>query len=841
VPRGRGKGLDLWQPPEGAGEPLFCIATTFTADEVGMGKTFVALAVAVSVVLDRPHGGPVVVMVPPSLREERPKDWTVFTEKCLSPGAPPLRCGRADSGVGFLRLLDDPPDRAAHVIFLTHGALYRSLTDGYAKLAVIRRAFKKRTSLDNQRRNFPRFAGRLLRMEASVERRAPGLLGDLLESPYEHWLRVIQKAHPQLREEVTDDPVPLHLREALESFSGAQLNPLVDALRDLPLKESAHIEDRLRAARQALADVMKDIWNLALREAKFRSPLLILDEAHHLKNPATRLASLFVDEEAASESEQFEARGALGGKFERMLFLTATPFQLGHHELVRVIERFDGIAWDGPRAPRITRAECKSDVADLAETLDAAQASALRLDRVWGRLTSDHMADGDGRSLDPEQWWRHVATDGAEGIAGEVVEQVNATRSAMRAAEEKLRPWVLRHVKDARLPTARDVDRRRILPGAAILDPTNRAVGLEIGAEVLLPFLLAGRAQALLAATRKGRALFAEGLASSFVACVETRARKLELDEDAVELDGEHAPELRWYLGHLDRALPREERATWEAHPKVRATAACVVDLWKHGEKSLVFCHYRATGRALRRHISALLGEEIARLAAAQLGREPGADVRDELDRIADRFFESDAPLRRAVTESVGRIVERFPTVEREHGDQIVDVVRRFLRTPSFLVRHFDLSAADRAAAFAAAVERSDVGGLSLRERIEHFCRFLEGCIPDERKSYLEALSSIQTGRQSGREVAATFDKSEIADEAEGLEGRELALPKGRRRRCARCRERGQKVSGTPGSEELIPARRPARSPSPGRRRAARREGAGASRRRGRCRRRAWR
>src|SRR5260370_29226646 len=29
---GRGKALDLWQAPNGAGEPRFCVATTFTFD-----------------------------------------------------------------------------------------------------------------------------------------------------------------------------------------------------------------------------------------------------------------------------------------------------------------------------------------------------------------------------------------------------------------------------------------------------------------------------------------------------------------------------------------------------------------------------------------------------------------------------------------------------------------------------------------------------------------------------------------------------------------------------------------------------------------------------------------
>src|SRR5436190_2487757 len=53
------------------------------ADEVGMGKTFVALAVAASVALsDRKR--PVVVMVPPSLREKWPRDFGVFAEQCVT-------------------------------------------------------------------------------------------------------------------------------------------------------------------------------------------------------------------------------------------------------------------------------------------------------------------------------------------------------------------------------------------------------------------------------------------------------------------------------------------------------------------------------------------------------------------------------------------------------------------------------------------------------------------------------------------------------------------------------------------------------------------------------------
>lgn len=82
------------------------------ADEVGMGKTFVALAVATSIVLRNAEAGPVVVMVPPSLKEKWPRDWSVYRDKCLPPTARErLRATPTvvESGVAFLQLLDDPP------------------------------------------------------------------------------------------------------------------------------------------------------------------------------------------------------------------------------------------------------------------------------------------------------------------------------------------------------------------------------------------------------------------------------------------------------------------------------------------------------------------------------------------------------------------------------------------------------------------------------------------------------------------------------------------------------------------------------------------------------------
>jgi len=743
------------------------------ADEVGMGKTFVAMAVAASIILQRAADGPVVVMSPPSLRQKWPKDWQIFSEKCLSTAArPQSRCATAASGIEFLRLLDDPPARRAQIIFLTHGALHRALTDGFARLAVIKRAFKGRGSLAEQRRNFGKFAGRLLQMQTSYERLANGLLGDLLERPTESWLRAIQRAHPEFKEKVTDDPVPLHLREALEAMESARFEPLVEELRRLPLRESTRVDERLKEIRRALAALMNDIWALALRRARFRSPLLIFDEAHHLKNPATRLASLFVDDEAARESAYFERGGALGGKFERMLFLTATPFQLGHHELINVLRRFNGIAWDSGQRPQLDRQAFRDEIATLEQSLDDAQAAALRLDRAWGRLTPMHLLDGDGNPLEVDDWWNRLPSNPGEGVAAEVVEQVGAAGAAMRRAEARLRPWVLRHRKSKYLPRPQNVisipniERRRLLPGAAIRDETMTESGLEIDGEALFPFLLAGRAQAMLAATSRGRALFAEGLASSFEAYRETRANHTP-EEDA-DLDETAVPEeINWYLEHLNQALPQDGEAAWQAHPKIRATATRAVQLWGAGEKVLIFCHYRATGRALRRHVSAQLDAEIIRRGRQQLSHMDDDAVRDELERLGDRFLDVDGALRLEVTEALRQVVNQFAAaVDAEQRERIVEIVRRFLRTPSFLVRYFDLSQTNRAEAFAAAIERQDVGGLSLRRRIEEFCRFLaERCAASERLDYLDALSRIQTGSLAGREAADAFEASEGVEE----------------------------------------------------------------------------
>ena len=180
------------------------------------------------------------------------------------------------------RLLDDPPDRRHAIVFLTHGALNRSLTDDWVKLALLRRALLRRSSMNEVRRSLPRFAGRLLAARW-VDRKADGIWERLLDNPPDRWKRIFERAG--LADLAQDDPVPEVLMGAMDRLD---FGPVLRALAVLPLRESKHVEARLREVRQALADSLSRLWKTWLAEARFRSPLLIFDEAHHLKN-LTRL------------------------------------------------------------------------------------------------------------------------------------------------------------------------------------------------------------------------------------------------------------------------------------------------------------------------------------------------------------------------------------------------------------------------------------------------------------------------------------------------------------------------------------------------------------------------
>jgi hypothetical protein len=436
------------------------------------------------------------------------------------------------------------------------------------------------------------------------------------------------------------------------------------------------------------------------------------------------------------------------------------------------LERFDGISWKSANAPPNGREIFKNDLGVLRERLDAAQLAALNFDAAWGLLRGEDLVVNGKSFHDADAWWEAAqAGDGLTSSAERVSASYRCTFEKMRAAQESLYPWVIRHLKPR---SFNGRQRRERLPGAAIEHDNVDAPesGLQLSEAALLPFLLAARATVY---ARDSRPVFAEGLASSYEAFLHTRKSTdaaIDHDDDKVTDDSPSDRIGEWYLNQLERSLPFQGSQISSTHPKVAATTQRVLNAWKQGEKVLVFCHYIATGRVLRQAISRLIHEEIERQVAERLGCKAG-QASERLELLGRRFFDTDSPARKACDNEVMAVLQSHSALKAHHA-HLLEVTRRYLRTPSFLARYFPLDQ-DRfdVAAIEKAFAGSDASGLSLRKLLEGFFEFLEHrCVEKERAHYLDAIRQVQTGGISGKEATGAFAE----DELQGS-GAELLLP----------------------------------------------------------------
>jgi ERCC4-related helicase len=595
-----------------------------------------------------------------------------------------------------------------------------------------------------RRTSLPRFAARLLRKKSTYN--DPELFAKLLQAPNRTWRDVINDHYDERPEyHVQYAPIPEAVQRILES-NDFDVAPLRDCLRHLPTRESALIDKRLEDTRSAINEVLREMWPATLAKAKFRSPLLILDEAHHLKNPATRLASLFVADGAREDARTIT--GALDGAFERMMFLTATPFQLGHHELLNVIGRFIGVAWTTltPNAKEQFGAELKA----LGKVLDDAQHRAAELDKRWWSLRQDDLLTQENTRLSVEDWWLGLAgslADQPERIQG-VFRSFEEARKAMKDAEIPLRKWVIRHLRTRDLPGAA-VPRRKRLVGRSIALGASGDEGLPVEDDALLPFLLAARAQAVVARNGEaaGRATFADGLASSYEAFLDTR-KDTGIDEEA-SLTAVRNDRVNRYVDTLQRALPGQ--AAYARHPKIAPLVARVLDLWRQGEKVVVFCHYRETGHALVRHLSSAMEKRLWSEASQRLEMDRDA-TRKAVTDFGGRF-DKEGGMRRPLQDALAKRLEPYPELDFAQQELIQDVVRRFLRTPLFVGRYFDVNARSGERALIEAFHTQDGSGASLGDKIDAFLAFIaRRCSASEREEYLDALNRMQPGFRGDRD-----------------------------------------------------------------------------------------
>lgn len=748
------------------------------ADEVGMGKTYVALAVMASVIrATRSSGRPVVVMVPAGLARKWPREWDQFKALCCTrPDALAwVRDVYVHTPTDFFKAVDNPRPSRPHIVWMTTGCFGRGLSDPWIKLALVRLARSNTKMDDETKKRICKWATTLVRLKG---RRAltPEIVERLMLAHLSQWDRILKREEILGKDD--DDPVPRHL---LQHQHEVDWTPLVAVLRGetIPGRRGAVSRRRLNEARSDLNEACQRVYWDWLSRVRWRASLLVLDEAHHAKNDYTRLASLFRSEEAQRLVSGEEP--LLSEKFDRMLFLTATPFQLGHHELIRVLRSFAAAKWSGPSAPMGTRDEFLAALDELDKRMNENRLAGRRLDRLWGRLAGEAVAADarDGNPLDAAAaWWTRVRNGSADPVDRELLAAVDACRQSKARAESdparpwcSLRPWVIRHNRPTELPgaTGLAIPRRHYSPGRTILDQGGMAAedgapgsfsGLAIGGEGALPFLLAARAQGELAqGSAKGRAFFAEGLCSSYEAFHHTRENR----GDARDVDDEGAERVNeadgagrgaalipvgWYEEQIQRLIPSKSAPEDDryAHPKIRSVVDRVVNLWLAGEKVLVFCFYRETARALREHIGREVENATLRLAAEKLGLDPVRDARrlqTWFERVARRLADEDSPFHKSIVDTLRESLdlEEF-SVLKPRAAELVQLLSAYVRSPSFIARYLPLDVAEvrealsegstrtqvvRTGATAlsrALVERTDASEMTMRSRVEEFLRF---------------------------------------------------------------------------------------------------------------------
>jgi superfamily II DNA or RNA helicase len=705
------------------------------ADEVGMGKTYVALAVAASVIASNRgrRSGPVVVMVPSRLRRKWQREWEQFKHYCTPASSLDwVRTEYAHTPTEFFGLLDDKGSRRCHLVFMTTGCFSLGLHAPFVKLAFIRLA-RRHTKLSPQvKRRIGRWASTLVRQVTS-RNLTNDVVEELMRKPVTRWKEILVRSGVLTEED--DDPVP-GLLARYEGRGSYRLDwqPLCDFIRtELPCWSPESIKaDRRTALRQKFNEICRCLYEEWLREVPWVAPLLILDEAHHAKNDATRLAKLF------RESSELDI-ALLSGKFRRMLLLTATPFQLGHHELIQVLRTFGSVLWDGDRAHLGTREEFVNTIDQLAEALDRNRLAGRNLDQLWGKITSDMLG-----LMSVYEWWQQIEASPKDIWERRLVETVKHCLQTRSAAEILLRPWVIRHNRSPYFPL-KDGEvskiRRESQTGRAILDVAflGKDIGLPISDEAMLPFLLSARAQGELASHSGARAFFAEGLSSSYEAFHHTRdarGKARDIGDDGLpglsaetNFDDSIAETTNWYERQVAALIPSKtaERRARLLHPKISATVKRAIDLWSSGEKVLVFCVYRETARALYEHLKEEVENRLITLAGERLGINPAlnrTEIENRLERIARRLSEEGRPFYVEVRNLLSELFydEQFAVLVPLQRSQLIEVLAAYFRSPSFIARYLPLDDPDLREAWGLGEGRPEVinrGRIALRRCIQ--------------------------------------------------------------------------------------------------------------------------
>lgn len=576
------------------------------ADEVGLGKTYVALAVAVSLLDairrneapdDFPSNRPVVLVLTPSNRALFNK-WRREAEAFRSD------CERNPGDLDWLdiRPAHDDHNGASNIVDLA--SCIRSATRRRPMLLIAKNNILGSKISDSDAFRRRALAITFEKLRVSPESRkwccremlgtyARAAVGELLD---------LRRANV-LWENVSEISRNLYGSFAAAFQDGEHLELLSDAIRSKDTSKLKKGIDQL--SRDAIA---KDFPVL---------PLMIIDEIHNLKNPKTanrrRLA------------EQFTS------KICRLLGLSATPFQLRHEELLNVLELRSLLKLPQGRRDALNEAVGRLDVA-----MDKSRDRGERFRHYWRMLRPQdadvvHEAWSQIENTKPEDKF-HLANQLRPPRIAHALNTVLELEQLNQSLRKQLNPFVIRHqnIRDYR---SHFVGADSINSSATGTAHFSWAPGLEVEGPNELAHYLMMRAVSLYK-NEKGMPSLGAELTGSYRHLTQTAAvwKYLEQAENPL------LPRYRSLLQQLIGAKRRKEDPDSE-HRKVKATVQRVMDFFKQGQKSLVFCVHVKTAEAVRDQIEKQQQAYLREIKLKVFESEKG------FENFQARFFNHHEPL----------------------------------------------------------------------------------------------------------------------------------------------------------------------------------------------------
>jgi hypothetical protein len=574
------------------------------ADEVGLGKTYVALTVAVSL-LDAirrgetpdgfPSNKPVVLVLTPdndALFNKWLREAASFRSDCAR------NSGDPDLGLNWLNILPDSGE-CTNVPDLT--AAIREATRSRPVLLIARMgSFGKPL----RQRDYWRRLGLACafhRLGIDPERRR-------------QWCRLVLGTGS--RENVGE---LLDLRKAgglWEWENAADFSPDVRRAFDRAVQDAGILQE-IRASLEAddgdrLTRALDWLTRAALAWDWPLLPLVIIDEVHNLKNPWTTVRQ--------------NLEYCLRGRAARVLGLSATPFQLRHEELLRVLGLRSLLSQDRERT-----GELDASVQALGESMAAARVAGDRFRDRWGVLRP-----GDQPAVqacwrrfedNPPSEWPRLASDVQPPRLSRAFQAIAELEACNRRLESELRPFVMRrrHEREYRSHFVG----RNVRPGVtAGAKDFAWSPGLEAGGPSELAHYLLMRA-VFLAKDQKGLPGLGAELTGSYRHLVETSVIWRKLAKVPNE-------QLRAYRAVLEPMLSRDADRD---HAKIAATVERARDWFRRGQKTLIFCVYIKTAEAVRDELQRAIEADLAEQRDRVFG-----DAR-QFENFRKRFFNHREPL----------------------------------------------------------------------------------------------------------------------------------------------------------------------------------------------------